>query len=453
VNDVARGLGLRRELGPMVRAVLVLAVPAIGQSFMHTLLFLVDRAMLGRFSADALASMQISGPLVWSIYSVLLALSVGSIALVGRATGSNDRALAGATARASLGLAIVTGVAAGLAGLACLDPLLDLFLDAGPAVREQAHGYLVVVLSGMPLLVVSLTLANVLAAAGDTRTPFYATFAGNLLNAGLNWVFIFGNLGAPRLGAQGSALASVIALLVQVVVLGWALARRDSPAPLRGRGGEREAIARMLRVAWPAFFERVVQHTGFFGYVLLIGALGAHAMAANQALVSIESICFLSGDGFGLAAAAIVAQRLGAGSPREAKLGGAVSVALAVALLSIFALAFVAVPGALLSAFTDDADIVRTGIPCLYVAAVAQPFMAAGIVLAQALRGAGATRVAFVSMLVGGLFVRLAATWLFAFELDLGLAGVWLGSTTDWIVRVAILTPVFLRGRWTHAAV
>jgi putative MATE family efflux protein len=444
---------MRRELGPMVRAVLVLAVPAIGQSFMHTLLFLVDRAMLGRFSADALASMQISGPFVWSIYSVLLALSVGSIALVGRAIGGGDRALAGATARASLVLALVTGAIAGVLGLATLETVLGLFATAGDAVLAEAHGYMVVVLFGMPLLVVSLTLANVLAAAGDTRTPFVATFAGNLLNAGLNWLFIFGNLGAPRLGAQGSALASVIALVVQVAILVAVLAARRSPAPLRGRGGERAALVRMLKVAWPSLFERLVQHAGFFGFVLLIGALGAQAMAANQALVSIESICFLSGDGFGIAAAAIVAQRLGAKEPGQAMLAGTVSVGLSVALLSACALVFVAIPGALLSAVTDDPEIVAAGVPCLYVAAVAQPFMGAAIVLAQSLRGAGATRLAFVSMLAGGLVVRLFATWLFAFALDLGLVGVWLGSTTDWIVRVAILAPIYARGRWTQAGV
>jgi len=435
------------------RAVLRLATPAIAQSILHTLVFLVDRAMLGRHAAASLASMQISGPVAWATWSTLTAFCVGTVALVGRATGAGDRPLAVAATRASLGWALVTGLLAAGLGIGALDLLLSAFPAAGPEVREAASGYLGIVFGGMPLLMVSYTASAVFTAAGDARTPFFVAAAGNVLNIVLNWVLIFGELGAPELGARGAAIASVSAMALTSVVLLGLMARRGRFASLRGGGGEAAAFRRMLRVAGAAFGERVVHHVGFLGFVAMIGALGALSMAANQALISIESICFLSAEGFGLAAAAIVAQRLGARRPAEAAFGGWVAAAMALALLGACAVAFLLVPELLLSAFTDDLEIVAAGVPCLFVAAAAQPFMAVSIVLAEALRGAGATRVPLVVALIGGLVVRLGATWLLAFVWDLGLIGVWLGSTCDWVVRSALLAYVFLRGRWRDLSI
>lgn len=434
-------------------AVTRLAWPAILQSLSMTLVFLVDRAMLGRHSAESLASMQISGPLTWSIFSILGAFSVGAVALVGRATGARDPALAAAAVRGTLLFALGAGGVAALIAVFGLDAIISLFPAAGPGVRDAAHGYLSIMLPAVPLLLVAIVSAAVLQASGNTRTPLLAAVIGNVVNVVINWFLIFGHGGAPELGARGAAIGTVCAIAIEAVILLAVLGRRDGPVTWRGRGGERDALRRVLRVAAPSLGERVAQHVGFLGYVMMIGALGATAMAANQALVSIESICFLSGDGFGIAAAAIVSQRLGAKRPDEAEAGARTAVRMAVILLTACALVFLLVPRLLLSAFSDDPEIVEMGAPVLYVAALAQPPMAVSIVLAESLRGAGATRTVFGVTMLGGLVVRLAATALFVFALDLGLTGIWLGSTADWLVRAALLAFLFRRGHWKHTRV
>lgn len=118
------------------------------------------------------------------------------------------------------------------------------------------------------------------------------------------------------------------------------------------------------------------------------------------------------------------------------------------ALLGFFACWFLLVPSQLLSIFSQNQEIIEIGIPCLYVAAFAQPFMATSIVFDQALRGAGDTKTAFYVSLAGWFFVRLSATYLFAFVFDLGLLGVWLGSTCDWMVRCFTLMAIFFPGKW-----
>ncbi len=178
---------------------------------------------------------------------------------------------------------------------------------------------------------------------------------------------------------------------------------------------------------------------GYLGFIAALGRLGDASMAANQSLISVESICFLSADGFGLAAAALVAQKLGAGEPAEAPRATRISLGYAITLLTGLGLFFLAARRFVLPIFSGDAEVIAIGAAAVPVLAVAQPFMATAIVLAQSLRGAGMTRPVLGVSAVGALVVRIAATWFFALGLGLGLTGVWIGSTCDWFVRSVLL--------------
>ena len=211
--------------------------------------------------------------------------------------------------------------------------------------------------------------------------------------------------------------------------------------------------ARMLaRIAVPAFAERVLYHVGYVGYVLIIARLGDASMAANQSLISVESICFLSADGFGIAAAALVAQKLGAGEPEAAVKVARIGARDAMMALTLFGVTALALRGLILPMFSHDPEVLAIGRAAMPVLTVAQPFMAVGIVLAQSLRGAGRTREALGVSVIGAVIVRLSATWLFAITLGFGLTGVWMGSTLDWMVRSALLGAIGSRTAAREAA-
>ena len=180
-------------------------------------------------------------------------------------------------------------------------------------------------------------------------------------------------------------------------------------------------------------------------YAFTVTRLGDAAMAANQSLISVESICFLSGDGFGVAAAALVAQKLGAQKPLEARRAAFIATRYAAIALTLFGLASLGLRDVILPIFSADTAVIAIGRATLPVLTVAQPFMAVGIVLSQSLRGAGRTKSALAVSFTGAVFVRLFATWFFTFHLGLGLVGVWLGSTTDWFVRAIALVTLFRR--------
>lgn len=436
--------------GALAKEVRRLAVPAILHSLLQTLVFVVDRVMLGRHGDASLAAMQLGGALEWSIFSVFAAFEVGTIARVGRHVGARDRAAARRAALLSLAFALAIGSALALATPLVLAALPRVARDVSPAAMSEARAYLGVTVAASPVVFVAMTSVAALQAGGDTRTPLAIGIVANVAHVALNRVLILGFAGVPAMGARGAGISTAVTFALIAALSTLSLTSRERFVSLRAPAdggaappGEGRAIA---RIAAPAFLERLLYHLGFLGYVLIVARLGQATMAANQSLISIEAICFLSGDGFGIAAAALVAQKLGAGSAERARRAAGIATRDAVVTLTVFGLAALALRDAILPAFSSDPEVLAIGRAAMPVLAAAQPFMAAGIVLSQALRGAGRTREALAVSVIGAVGVRLAATWLFAVTLRLGLVGVWLGSTFDWIARSVVLAWLLTRG-------
>lgn len=435
------------------RRVARLAGPAILTSLLETAVFLADRVMLARYGQEALASMQLQGPLMWSIGAVFRALCIGVVALVAHSTGAMDLERRAAVIRSGLRLSSVVGVAVG--GL-CLATLPWIVVGLGPEdahLRSLSSDYLSIGFAAIPAELVASTAAMIFAASGDTRTPFAVGLVTNAINIGVNAVLIFGYSGmgitVPELGVSGAAIGTATAFTVEAILLLVLLRRRGL---WRATNPEIRPMPDLLRLGVPAMAERVVMQTGFLAFAKILTALGALAMATNQALITIESICFLCADGFGVAAAAVMGQALGAKDPAEAKRGGMVAVGMAVASLTVMGLMIWAGSSVLLPIFAPDPEqgpaLVEAGIAVMPLLALAQPFMAAVIVVAQGLRGAGDTKSPLWSALVGSLVVRVSLAWLLGMHLGLGLAGVWIASLADWFVRTLLLGAVFLRGTW-----
>lgn len=421
-----------------------------------TLVFMANRAMLGAHSSTALASMQITGSLLWTLYIVFSAGSAGTLAAVARSHGAGDSESAARAARSSILFALVVGMIVVIPLWVANGALLRLlFPNAGPLVIEQANQFLRITLPCLPLSFLEAIAAASLQGAGDTKTPLIAAIFGNIVHLTLSGLFIFGIAGLPSLGIQGAAIGMAATFSIEGLFLTAALFSKKSPLPMRTAGWEHsfQQFRRVMRISVPAFFEKLLYQSGYLGFIAILGLLGPAAMAANQTLVSIEAVCFLLADGFGIAAGAIMAQKLGAKSPSQASRAGMISAAMAILILSFFGLLFALFPRVLLSAFTKDPQVIGLGNDTLYIAAIAQPFMAFAMVIGMGLRGAGDTKTVLAVTFICSVVVRLSATWLCAITLEMGLFGIWLGSTADWIVRSILLGIAFVWGRWRRVEV
>ncbi len=439
------------------REVWALAWPAITHMLLVTLVFLVDRLVLGHHDGSELASLQISGVLVWTLYAIFTAASTGTLAVVARCLGAGDRAAAGRASVVSLGFAGVAGLVVTGFVLAAMGPVLPLiFPSASAAVLDNARRYLAIVLPFLPAAFLEASAAASLQAAGDTRTPFVAGLVANGVNLVLSVGLVFGVAGLPTLGIRGAAIGAASAMLIQAAILVYALARRTDALPFASATKDlraRETLRRLLRVSAPAYLEKLVYNGGYVLFVVVIARLGDAAMAANQVMVSIEAVCFLSADGFGIAAGAIVARKLGAGEKDDARAVAANATRMAIGLLGSCAIVFAVAPRLLMRAFSDDDAIVEMGVRALPIMAIAQPFMAYATVIRMSLRGAGATSAVLWVTLVGTFCVRLPLAYLMVSELGWGLTGIWLASTADWAIQSVIVFRVFRGGAWRERQV
>ena len=248
-------------------------------------------------------------------------------------------------------------------------------------------------------------------AAGDTRTPLWVSIVGASTNVFLNWVLIYGNLGAPRLGVAGAAIATNVALVVMTghfVVLWVARALVVRP----GRGGWRPDLdlqVRLLRIGLPTGVEGGFFQLGLLAFQRVIAGFGTNAIAAYNVGSMLLSFSFMPGVAFSMAASTLVGQHLGAGDPRRAEREGwrsmwiaIVSMALCGLLLAVFARPI----GAL---FTDDVGLIDLTILILTILGIAHPFMAVEFALGGALRGAGDTVFPMLSVFAG--LVVVASVW------------------------------------------
>jgi putative MATE family efflux protein len=439
----------------LAREVAGLAWPAVVAGLLGTVVLFTDRLLLARHSDAALGSMQVSGPLIWSVHAVFGALQTGAVALIGRAVGAGDLPRARAALKAALGASAAIGAAVGAIGLAAQGPVIEAVVGAAPelrAMRQMSAEYLTPLWITTPIALVGGVAVAALQAAGDTRTPMALAVAAALLNLALSYGLLFGAWGLPELGVMGSAIGSAAAFAAQAGLGLWALGRASGPVPWTGPDGG-PALPVLLRVSGPAFGEKLLFHTAFMGFASYVGRLGPQALVAHQACIAIESLGFIAAHGFGVAAASLVARKLGAGDASAARRAAHLSAGLGAATLGAVSLVFLAFGPQLMGLFSADPEVISLGVRCLQVAAVAQPIMAVADTYGGSLRGAGETRVPMWVALAGPVAVRLVACHTLAFELGLGLPGIWIGTTLDWGVRAVALAAAFSRGRWAAARV
>jgi putative MATE family efflux protein len=442
---------------PTLRTIATLAAPAIAGQLLQTGVIYADRVMLGHAGGGALAAMQIAGPLEWTLASVTSAYAVGTLALVGRAVGARDPDAARRQTTLAMALALALGTAVAiLARLVVVPALPWLFPNASQGALGAlplASEYLDAALFAAPFYCVGVAGMAAMSAAGDTVTPLLIGTVVNVVHVPLNWALIYGRLGAPALGVRGAGWSTVASYALEAALTLALLSRAgrlSTLRPLRAPRLDREGradLSALAKLAGPAYVERLVYHASYMTFVWMIARLGDEAMAANQALIAIEALSFMTVEGFATAAGALVAQQLGAARPREALRVGWSATALAMATLSSFGVLFFALRHQLPALVTPHPEARAMATRALIVVALAQPFMAAGVVLGQAGRGAGATRPVMLVSVLCGFAVRLSTTWVCTAVLGLSVMGVWLGSTSDWLARTLLLALLWRSGK------
>jgi MATE family, multidrug efflux pump len=425
----------RSELAAAARLAAPVALVQVGIMLMGV----VDTMMLGHLSAQALAAGALGHIVTITCMMVGYGLLSALDPLVAQAYGARDAAAVSGHLQRGLVLATAITVPFVL-GLLDIEPLLRV-LGQPAAVSKDAADFTRAILWGVFPYFASVALRQPLQAMSVVRPAAVAIVLGNVVNLGLNWMLIFGHLGAPALGVRGSALSTSGARWVMFLYM-LAASRRFLAPYWRGFTAEAAALRDylvMLRIGLPIALHNSVELLIFAVAAVLIGRMGVAALAGHQIALNMASLSFMVPLGISGAAATRVGNAIGRGDMPGARRAAAACLALGGGAMLVFAAAFATVPGPLARLYTRDPEVIAVVVALLPIAALFQVFDGLQVVSAGVLRGTADTTVPAMVALVGYWVLGIPIGWALAFRAGLGAAGLWWGITVGLVVVAALL--------------
>lgn len=445
----------RTSYSAHLKAVLALGLPLAGSHLAQIALHVTDTVMVGWYGVPELAAVVLGSATFFILFILGAGFAQAVMPMVAAALGQGDEAQVRRDTRMGLWLSALYGIAVYPALWWSGSALLA--LGQAPEVAALAQDYLRVAGLGMVPALLIMTMKSFLSSVERAGVVLWTTLAATVVNAGLNWAFIFGNWGAPELGVQGSALASVVAQVLTLAILA-AVAGFD-PALARFRLFARlwrpdwAAFVQVWRLGWPIGLTGLFEAGMFEMAALMMGWIGTRELAAHGIAMQLGGISFMVY--LGLANAATVrAGRMRAMEDRDALRDGAIAaIALVVVVAGVVVAAFLAVPEFLLGLFLNPANpetpaILAYGATLLAVAAVFQLADAAQVTALGLLRGVHDTRGPMVIASVGYWLIGIPSSYLLAFRLELGGVGVWIGLVMGLVFAGTLLMARFWRGPW-----
>lgn len=440
----------RQDRRTLVRVIGGLALPVVLANVSQTLMGLVDTLMVGRLGTPALAAVGVATLIFSAIATPVKAIDIAVQTFSARRVGEGSDREVGAVLLTGAGVAVFLGVICTFFGMLRPDWLMGL-VARDPAVKELGITYLLWRFPGLLAFLLFFIQKATFDGIGRTHLGMSIGIGMNLANVLLNWIFIFGNLGAPRMGIAGAALASTLssglaALAFFVVALNPEVRCRFR---LVGRDNFRPDLLRpFLKVAWPAAVQALGGLMAVLVFFVILGRISTVAVAAGNVVFRIAALSFMPGFGVGAALQTAVGQCLGRGDVRGAVRASWVGVGMSLIFMGMFGVLFWIWPGGLMRMFTSSEELVRAGTPILRLMGLVQVFDAVGLALAGTLRGAGATREVMIVDVAAGWGLFLPTAWICGVVLDGGLVGAWLGVLAWFTLYAAGMTFWFLKGSW-----
>ena len=400
-----------RSTGDEVRRLLQLSGPIAMAQLGSMTLGVVDMMMLGRVGADAMGAAALGHIVMMGTAIPLSGLLMGADPLMSQAHGAGDRKTIARVIQRSLVLVPLLTIPLVLVCLAA--PWILAALDQPAHLIPMAWRYILINLPGLPLFLCFGALRQYLQSRGIVRPAMWILLGVNAVNAFANWVLIFGNLGAPALGLDGSAIATCVtrsAMVVAIVV--WIRRARLHEGHWLPWGRESfRGLGQITSIGLPITISLAVEMWAFQASTLMAGSLGEEALAAHTMAFTLISLIFMVPLGLGLASSVRVGNLIGDGDPRGAQRTAWVALGLGAVFMAAVSVVFVALPDVVPRAFTPDPALIALGASVLPIAALFQVCDGAQVISAGILRGMGRTRMPAVAHALGFYVLGLPLAW------------------------------------------
>ncbi|MGF1465562.1 MAG: MATE family efflux transporter [Sandaracinaceae bacterium] len=438
---------------PRRRRILGLAVPIIGGMISQNLLNLVDTAFVSQLGDLALAAVGIANFVHFVSIAFITGLAAGVQATAARRKGEGRDDETAVPLNGGLLLAVGFGIPIALVVWELAPWLLPTLANDDAEVGRVGAAYLQLRLLAAPAVGMNFAFRGFWNAVDLSRIYLRTIVVMHLINAVLDYGLIFGAFGLPEMGVEGAALASTIATTTGALLYsaqGWARAREAGF--LRGVPSAR-VMASMLRTSLPAGLQTFFFAAGMTVFFSIVARLGRAELAASNVLINLLLVAVLPALGFGLAAASLVGQGLGARDVSGARRWGWDVVRTAVPLVALITVPGLVLPDLVLGVFLHDPDTLALARAPLRLLAVTLPIDAVGTVLMNALLGSGDSRRVLIvaTSLQWLLFLPLA--WLVGPVLGWGLFAVFCAQGLYRLVQTGVFAGIWTGSAWARVEV
>lgn len=422
-----------------IKTVLTLALPAVGEMTLYMMIWVLDTMMVGKYGGNtAVSTVGLSSEIMYTFTNIFIAvgITIGITSLVARKIGAGEKEKA--EEFASIGFFFGTFVALIIA-LITFNFTKNILMAAGASGNVLSQGVIFMKITSLGIFFNMLMnlLNGILRGYGNTKTPLIVSVIINIINLGLDWVLIFGRYGFPELGIKGSAIATASAQTMGFIfILSYVLKKSEIKPEIKYiRNLQLHKLSELLRLSIPSSLQEAAFTISRLISVFIIMHLGTVAFASNQITTTIESLSFMPGWGFGVAATTLVGHKIGEKNYKKAWEYAYVCTILGVISMSLCSLLFLCFPNFLIHLFIKESEkeVIYLGGLCLMVASIEQPFMAVSMILGGALKGTGDTKTPFMVSLISGWCIRLPLMLYFIYLLKLSVVYVWFITSLQWI--------------------
>lgn len=436
---------LRQEL----RATTRLAVPLVLGQLSAIGMNVVDTLLAGHYGADTLAAVAI-GANVWTLAIVAaIGVMLAMPPTVAQLSGAGERERIGGVLRDALWMALVLGLVLFFAVRHAAPLLRVMGIDA--AITGDALRFLHAISWGAPALTGYFALRGFSEGLGLTRPTMYFGALGLVLLVPIGYVFMYGALGLPARGAQGSGMATAIVLWIQFAVFAIYIARRRHyavHAPFaRWQWPRPRVIYDLLRLGVPMGISLLMEAGLFVTAALLIGSLGVDVVAGHQIAINVASVTFMVPLGIAMATTVRVGHAIGRGDGDGMRWAGFAGIAASLASQVVACAGMALFPHGIAALYTGDAVVVAIAAHLLLFAAAFQFSDGIQVTANGALRGLKDTTVPMAITTLAYWGIGMPVGYSLCFHFGYGAAGMWIGMIAGLSAAALLLTV-----RFVHAA-
>jgi putative MATE family efflux protein len=435
--------------GSIPRHIVTFSLPMLIGSLLQTAYSFINAIWVGQFlGTGALATVTVSFPVIFTLFGIGMGMTLATNILVSQSYGAKRFDELRRVVDSSTVLILGLGLLLTLLG-EVFTPHILRAMDTPEDIFDASVNYLRIVLLSLPFSFAMFALRSMLQGMGDSKTPLYFQLVSVVLTTVLDPLLIFGHLGLPRLGLNGTAWATIVSqVLVLIALVAW-LHRQKSPvAPgwphIRHLGPE---TWRTFRIGIPASIQQSLVSLGMVLVTGIVNGFGEISTAAFGAASRIDQIAFMPAINFGMAISTLAGQNLGAGHVGRVRQIFGWGCAFSGAITLVISAVAVLFPEALLKVFIRDPVVVGLGTSYLHIVGACYVLFGLTFVSNGIINGAGATLVTTVISLLSLWVARVPLAYALSRQMH-DVKGVWYAIAISFVISLGCSMAYYFSGRW-----